>query len=249
MKKLSIIIIGIAILASCNNSTKPEPISQESMQEHNMAGKASGPENKAVVLETLDAGTYTYLLLESDGKEFWGAVTARTVEIGKTYYYTESVWMKDFESKQLQRTFDAVLFIDHFGEQPLHAGNPNMQTSTQDHTSTSREENLTITHSGEEISLEELFGNKEKYKGKQVTVKGEVVKINTGIMDRNWIHIQDGTSYEDQYDLTVTTTADVGFDLNDIVAFKGTITIDKDFGAGYFYGVIMENASQVVKAE
>ena len=68
-------------------------------------------------------------------------------------------------------------------------------------------------------------------------------------MDRNWIHIQDGTSFEDQFDLTVTITDDVSFGLNDIVAFKGSITLNKDFGAGYLYDVIMENASQVIKDE
>ena len=252
MKKLNLIIIGIAFLASCNSGTNPEPVKMESRQGQPMANEASMPsasEKQAVVLESLDAGTYTYVRLEADGNEFWGAVTARTVEIGKTYYYTESIWMKDFESKQLQRTFDAVLFIEYFGEQPQTAGNTDMNLSTQDHTSSSKAENLTITHSGDELSLEELFKNKDKYNGKQVTVKGVVAKLNTGIMGRNWIHIQDGTSYEGQFDLTVTTTADVGFDLNDIVTFKGTITLEKDFGAGYFYPVIMENGSELVKAE
>jgi hypothetical protein len=251
MKKLNLIIIGIAFLASCNNSTQPEAVSTQPIPEHNMMKGSSGTasEKKAVVLESLDAGTYTYVRLEADGKEFWGAINAQTVEIGKSYYYTESVWMKDFESKQLQRTFDEVLFIGHFGEQPNQAGDAGMHHSAEDHKSVGDAEIEMITHSGEEISLEELFSNKEKYDGKEITVKGVVVKINIDIMDRNWIHIQDGTSFKDQFDLTVTITDDVGFDLSDIVAFKGTITLDKDFGAGYLYPVIMENASQVIKAE
>ena len=59
-------------------------------------------------------------------------------------------------------------------------------------------------------------------------------------MDRNWIHIQDGTSDNGNFDLTITTNEEVV--VNDVVVFKGKITLNKDFGAGYSYEVIMEEA-------
>jgi hypothetical protein len=58
------------------------------------------------------------------------------------------------------------------------------------------------------------------------------------IMNRNWIHIQDGTG--DKLDLTVTTTENIA--LGSVVTLKGTIALDKDFGAGYRYDIIMEGA-------
>lgn len=59
-------------------------------------------------------------------------------------------------------------------------------------------------------------------------------------MGKNWIHIQDGTKHNTSFDLTITTQNLPA--LNDEVTFKGTIMVNKDFGAGYFYDVIMENA-------
>ncbi len=246
MKKLIFIIIGIAVLSSCNNGKDPQALNHESVQEQAMAKEAAMPaanEKTAIVLEAIDAGTYTYLRLEADGKDFWAAINARPVEIGKTYYYVESVWMKNFESKQLKRTFDSILFIGYFGEQSQHTGNTAMPAATQGQSDASKEGDIKITHKGEEISLAELFVNKEKYSGKQATVKGKVVKINRNIMNQNWIHIQDGTSYEGQFDLTITMKDPVKFNLDDVVSFQGTIALDKDFGAGYVYAIIMESAA------
>jgi len=54
------------------------------------------------------------------------------------------------------------------------------------------------------------------------------------------VHIQDGTKEGDHFDLTVTTQVYVN--AGDIVTFEGVVALDKDFGAGYFYDVIMEEA-------
>ena len=57
-------------------------------------------------------------------------------------------------------------------------------------------------------------------------------------MNRNWLHIQDGS--EEGLDLTVTTEENIA--LGAIVSLEGVITLDKDFGAGYRYDIIMEKA-------
>ncbi len=90
------------------------------------------------------------------------------------------------------------------------------------------------------IKIADLLANKKSYDGKVIKITGQVVKYNPGIMGKNWIHIQDGTDYEGIYDLTVTTqqAAKVG----DIITFEGTLALDKDFGYGYFYPVILEDA-------
>jgi len=250
MKKLILFFFSIVIFASCNNSNWPTPKSADSNTGSGMNNESSAGLKKdkmAVVLEALDGGSYTYLRLSQDGNEFWAAISARPVVLGKNYYYQESVVMKDFESKQLQKTFESIMFIDYFGEFPREMNRAAPHTSTASHTSTSKKENLTIEYDQDELSLGELFENKDSYNGKQVKVKGEVVKISKNIMDRHWIHIQDGTSYGDQYDLTVTMNTAVGFDVSDIISFKGTISLDKDFGAGYLYPVIMEDAQVIEK--
>jgi hypothetical protein len=94
-------------------------------------------------------------------------------------------------------------------------------------------------------TVEELYAKKDKLNGKKVSVRGKVVKFSPGIMGRNWIHLQDGTGKQGTNDMTVTTnqTAAVG----DTALVTGTLVTNKDFGAGYKYAVIIEDAT--VKVE
>ncbi len=90
-------------------------------------------------------------------------------------------------------------------------------------------------------SIAELYQDKEKLKGQQVQLEGKVVKVNNGILNRNFIHLQDGTGKKGSNDLTVTSdqTAQVG----DQVKVVGTVTLDLDFGSGYTYPLIVEKAT------
>jgi hypothetical protein len=94
------------------------------------------------------------------------------------------------------------------------------------------------------ITIGRLIADKKSFSGKTIRVKGQVTKINEQIMGKNWIHIQDGTDSEGVFDLTVTTnqTASVG----QTMTFEGKIALDKDFGYGYFYSVLMEEG-QIIK--
>jgi len=93
------------------------------------------------------------------------------------------------------------------------------------------------------VTIAKLMADKKSYKGKVIKVKGQVTKYNAGIMGKNWVHIQDGTDYENNFDLTITT--DIGAVVGEIVTFEGKIALDKDFGYGYAYEVIMEEAKTV----
>jgi hypothetical protein len=93
------------------------------------------------------------------------------------------------------------------------------------------------------ITIAKLLTDKKDYEGKVIKVKGQVTKYNGGIMGKNWIHIQDGTEYKDSYDLTVTT--DITVAVGETVTFEGKIALDKDFGYGYVYEVIMEEGKSI----
>ena len=75
---------------------------------------------------------------------------------------------------------------------------------------------------------------------------GTVVKVNNGIMGRNWLHLQDGSGTEaaKTHDITVTTEGEVK--VGDVVTATGTLALDKDFGAGYVYDAIIEGATVTV---
>ena len=93
-----------------------------------------------------------------------------------------------------------------------------------------------IEHKGS-LKIAEIVANPEEYAGKTVQVTGKCVKINAGIMDRNWIHLQDGS--KNDFDLVVTSNTFVAE--GTIVTMKALVSLDRDFGAGYKYALILEN--------
>lgn len=90
-------------------------------------------------------------------------------------------------------------------------------------------------------TVEEIHQERAQLAGQQVRVTGKVVKVNNGILKRNFVHVQDGTGAEGTNDLTVTSqqTANVG----DQVTVVGTVVLDTDFGFGYKYPTLVEKAS------
>jgi hypothetical protein len=81
--------------------------------------------------------------------------------------------------------------------------------------------------------------------GQTVSAQGKVVKVLNGIMKRNFIHVRDGTGDANTNDLIVTSkqTAKVG----DQVTITGVVGVNRDFGGGYLYPLLVEDASIVVK--
>jgi hypothetical protein len=94
------------------------------------------------------------------------------------------------------------------------------------------------------IKISDLLENKKTYSGKTIKVTGKVTKFNPEIMGKNWIHIQDGSEFQGGFDLTITTDQKVA--VGDIITLEGKIVLDKDFGYGYFYNVLMEDAKPVI---
>ena len=90
-------------------------------------------------------------------------------------------------------------------------------------------------------TVESLHQEKSELNGKVVQVKGKVVKVNNAIMNRNFLHIQDGTGGEGTNDLTITSkqTANIG----DNITVTGTVVLNRDFGMGYSYPLLLEQST------
>lgn len=194
---------------------------------------------KATVEEVIQTSNYSYIRISENGNENWIAITRQEVEKGKSYYYVPGIEMNNFVSKELKRTFPSILFVDKFSDQPIVA-KITVADSAKGKQEAIQKEGVKVEVAKGGISIAELYTNKEKYAGKSVKISGEVVKYSADIMKMNWVHIQDGTSSNGSFDLTITTN-DVT-KVGDVVTFEGTVTLKKDFGAGYFYEVIVENA-------
>lgn len=93
--------------------------------------------------------------------------------------------------------------------------------------------------------IAEIYALRASLKDASVVIRAKVVKFSPNIMGRNWVHLRDGsgsrTAQDD--DLTVTTKDDAS--VGDIVIVRGVVRVNKDFGAGYSYPVIIEDATIV----
>lgn len=210
--------------------------------------KTNSKLNEIVVQEVLQAKNYTYIRATENDKEIWMATLKVDIEIGKKYYYDRAMEMKDFKSKDLDRTFESVYFLEGLFENPSDftvAGAKAPMDEVHGAKPESGKKNINIAEEEGVTPIGTLFEKKEDLASKKVVVKGVVTKYNPNIMDRNWVHIQDGSGGEKSFDLTITTMDEVK--LGAIVKFEGTVTINKDFGHGYKYDLILEDAVQLDK--
>lgn len=95
-------------------------------------------------------------------------------------------------------------------------------------------------------TVAEIFAAKDQLAGETVLVRGKVVKVNAGIMGKNWLHVRDGSGEAGTNDLTVTTTGVVP-DVGDTVLVTGALGLNRDFGMNYKYPVIVEDAEVTVE--
>jgi hypothetical protein len=236
MKKIILFSLVLLILGSCNNNSKSQNQSSETQD-----GAPS-----FVVLESINAAGYVYILGDENGTKRWFAITAREVQKGDVFFYENPLIMKDFFSKELDRPFDEVLFLSQVTRNPSEFGQdkPNTQKRSSGKITTGQLEIQMVTPEGS-MSIAQLYENKEKLKGQKVKVHGQVTKFSPEIMNTNWIHLQDGTTFKGKYDLTITSGEVVK--VGDIITFEGAVAVDKDFGYGYFYELLIEKARTISK--
>jgi Rieske Fe-S protein len=208
------------------------------------AGEAQlNPSGK--VVETMDGGGYTYASLEKDGKKTWVAYSTLETRVGDKLSFKGCMEMPNFQSKALNRKFDTILFCGQPEVMADAAKKAVAKKSPGSGGAAAAPGKISVEKAtgANAYSVAEVFAKRGALNGKQVVVKGQVVKVSEGIMDRNWLHLQDGTGSEKQkdHDLVVTTKgkAEVG----DVVTVSGTVVKDKDFGSGYKYNVMIEKGN------
>ncbi len=197
------------------------------------------------VLEVKSVESYTYLRLKNQGGEFWAAVTKAAVKKGATVTLENVTVMNNFESKSLKRTFPTILFGTLRGAEPIATDAHLMGSAypTRAKMTVSSDVHVPKASGDNARTVAEIVNNSTELKDQTVQVRGKVVKYNPEIMGKNWVHLRDGTgsAVDNSNDILVTTTnqAKVG----DIVTAKGIVRVDKDFGSGYSYKVLIEEAT------
>jgi hypothetical protein len=96
-------------------------------------------------------------------------------------------------------------------------------------------------------SVSDIVNGRSALAGQKVRVRGVVVKSTSGVLGKTFVHLRDGTGNSKSGDHDLTATTEQATALGSTVLFEGTVVIDKDFGAGYSYPVLLENAHTVAE--
>jgi hypothetical protein len=246
MQKInSILIIALMVFVAigCNDEGTITTIPVEE-------GKTENPHNamdvrKAIekthivkVKEVLPTSKYVYLYVNEGEEEFWVATIKQEVNVGDSYMYKGGILKKNFESKEYNRVFDVVYLVTNLVPITKTANSESFQKKEDNSQLNSPvKESELIEHEGS-VKIVDLVANPQKYKGQNIQLTGRVSKINPNIMKRNWIHLKDGS--KDDYDLVITSNTFVPE--GSIITVEGVVTLDIDFGAGYKYDILVENA-------
>lgn len=226
---------------------------------------AIAAEHRGVVLDAVTGGGYTYMNIEENGQKFWIAGPQTSVSKGAEVSFSEQLWMPNFTSKALNRTFEKILFVsgvndgtagDEAGsdEAPvdeIHSGagygaDAGGEESADSEEAYEEEESLDEEDSEPApadgiYTIERLYKIADSMKGQTIKVRGKVVKISENVMGMTWVHIQDGTGTKGKNKLVFRSANDTA-KVGDTVTAEGRLDTDKDFGFGYYYAVIVEDA-------
>ena len=234
--------------ASCTDTAKEAEAENPALVTAVPAGMVRG-----TVLETMNAGGYTYALIETESDQRWVASQQIPVEVGDVVQVSQGMPMQEFQSKSLNRTFDVVYFVDGMqnltaagapADQPtagLPPGHPPMPADSGTADATAPAVAVAAVEEGKDIAW--VYANKADLAGQPVSLRGQIVKYNAGILGWNFLHIQDGSgdAADGSNDLIVTTRAEAA--VGQTVVVTGSVILDKDFGAGYSYPVLLEDAT------
>ena len=224
------------------------------------------------VLETMDASDYTYMRLKTANGEVWAAITKSKVAKGDAVTVTNAMTMDGFESKTLNRKFDHILFgvlaapgaagaaapasgaaadAPWVSNHPPTAGTTGGETPQQmaaqhgqaaSGPADAPDVKVAKAEGPNAKTVAELWAQRAGLKGKEVVVKAKVVKVTNSVMGKNWLHLRDGSGSKATKDNDLSVTTDAVVKTGDVVTVTGVVSVDKDFGAGYAYPVILENA-------
>lgn len=218
------------------------------------------------VAETMTTAGYTYVLVDTGSRKLWAAATQFAVKVGDTVAVAGGIPMSNFHSRTLNRDFDLVYFSGDIsvvggGSKPSlalppgHPALPGMAAPAlppnhpplTGQPAGAKLDFTGIKRAADGKNIQEIFAAQSTLAGKPVTVRGRVVQYNPMIMGKNWLHIQDGSGGAENKDNDLTVTTATPARLGDTVLVTGILSTNKDFGAGYKYAVILEDAKVTVE--
>ncbi len=255
MKKILVfLVVSFAVLAlsACSKEEAPKVEAPAAQAQAPVAAKTAGI--TGTVLETMNAAGYTYVQVDDGQQKVWAAAPEFNVAVGDNVIVPDGMLMNNYHSKSLDRDFDVVYFVDAIlnpnatAAPATAAATPEGPAGTKVAAPATVNVDLSgITKAMGGKTVAEIYAGKAELAGKDVVVHGKVVKYNAQIMGKNWLHVQDGSgnAADGSNDITITTTVEAK--VGDTVLITGPVTLDKDFGYGYKYALIIEDAKVTVE--
>ena len=238
-------ILVAAMIACSNGSEKIEetmtPEAEKAVQSifDNSAvkGSASKEEHRVVINEILESDSYSYVKVNEGEDEYWIATIKGSYTLDESYTYSNGLYKTDYFSTEFNRSFDRIYLVSNL--KPVNSAKP-AASSVNELVDIEPKSPISAADYEREgsVKIKDLIANAEKYANKQIQITAKVVKVNSAIMNRNWLHLKDGSF--DDFDLVATTQE--GIPSGDIVTIRGMLVLNRDFGAGYSYDLIVENA-------
>ena len=235
---------------SCKDPPRatPAPAASE-VTEADTAGAPAGSAVRAAavtlegkVVETIPVNNYTYINIDTGTGKAWAAVPKADVAVGAQVAVENAMKMSNFHSPSLNRSFEEIYFgVLRGGPAPAMSGAPVGSAAAPAAVPTDISVSKAVGANA--FTVAEVVQQAEKLNGKAVTIQAMVVKVNTGILDKNWVHLRDGsgTDADKTNDILVTTTETPK--VGDVVILKGKVATNKDFGSGYSYKVMVEEGA------
>jgi len=223
------------------------------------------------VIETMTTAGYTYVKVDTGSQKIWAVTTQFTVTNGDRVTVFGGMPQANYHSKSLNRDFDLVYFTDNItvnnadtngvpAAPALPPGHPSLtgeaaaptlppnHPALPEHTTLPAKINLAdIKKATGGKTVQEIISGSAKLAGQTVSVRGKVVKYNSQILGKNWLHLQDGSGSAKKNDNDLTITSDTAAKLGDTVLVTGKVSLNKDFGANYKYDVIIEDAQVTIE--
>lgn len=267
MKNLSFAVLLVASFlcsGGCarNEPTPPSaagktPVADASATSPSAVSASSGLHG--VVVERLDVPSYTYLRIKTPTGDTWAAIPTNPVAVGTEVTVIQPAPMEKFHSNTLKRTFDVIMFAQ--GIQVAGAAAPPNPGATDAGSKSVPNPHVGngATHVDHSVDLDnikvaratgpdahtvaEVYKLRTTLKGKKVSIRAKVVKVTSGVLDRTWLHVRDGSGSDaaNDNDLVVTTAEKAK--VNDEITVIGVVHTDKDLGSGYRYSVLVEDAT------
>ena len=245
-------LILFLLLTGCSSNRQQTPLQTaektKALSAHETVEGASNPEPANLltgkVLERIDADRYSYLRLSTPSGEMWAAVLKAEVQVGDEVSVVNPMPMDGFESKSLNRTFERIVF----GTLQHADGEDTEQLMMQAHSGIPDATSLGPIKVDKASgpygrTVEEVFAQSTDLGDRKVAVRGMVSKVNANILGKTWIHIRDGTGDPETKTNDLVVTSQDNPSVGDTVLAEGVLRTNKNYGMGYVFPVIVEEAT------